>query len=178
LLGDHIQFGDGKAVIRSGGTRPTRSVPDEGYVMAEMWLEINTAGGDLENAAGVVFHNRVVISRATQATLNVGLVCIAARRGSLCKPQRDQQGQSSDQQECSLHGILQRLSPYGGPKFRLGFDSASRFSCRALEAFELRRENLEHPGETTQSYLGKNLTVCSKPLTFARKGRIFRSLMH
>jgi hypothetical protein len=93
--------------------------------MAHLWLEINSARGDLENAAGVVFHNRVVAIRATQATLNVGLVCIDARRGSLGKPQRDQQGRYDDQQECSLHGILRRFSPCGGLKFRLGFDPAS-----------------------------------------------------
>ena len=56
-----------------------------------MRLEINTAGGDLENVASVVFHNCVVTIRATQATLNSGLVCTSARRGSLCKPQRAQQ---------------------------------------------------------------------------------------
>jgi hypothetical protein len=89
VFGDHIQFGDGKFVISSGGTRPTGSVPDEGDVMAQMCLEINTAGSDLENVAGVVFQNCVVTIRATQATLNVGLLWIAARRGSLCKPQRD-----------------------------------------------------------------------------------------
>jgi hypothetical protein len=93
--------------------------------MAQMWLEINTAGGDLENAAGAVLHNCVVAIRATQATLDVGLVCIGTRRGSLCKPQRDQQGRHNDQQECSLHGILRKFSPCGGLKFRLGFDSAS-----------------------------------------------------
>jgi len=125
VFGDHVQLGDGKAVVSSGGTRPGRSVPDEGYVMAQMWLEINTARGELENAAGVVFHNCVVPIRATQATPNCGLVCIDARRGSLCKPQRDQQGRCDDQQECSFHGILRRFSPCGGPKFRLGFDSAS-----------------------------------------------------
>ena len=56
-----------------------------------MRLEINGAGGDLENVAGVVFHNCVITIRATQATFNGGLVCISARRGSLCKPQRGQQ---------------------------------------------------------------------------------------
>jgi hypothetical protein len=125
VFGDHVQFGDGKAVISSGGTCATCSVPDEGYVMAQMWLEIDTAGRDLENMARVVLHNCVVTIRATQATLNVGLVCVDARRGSLCKPQRDQQGRYNDQQQCSLHGILRRFSPCGGLKFRLGFDSAS-----------------------------------------------------
>jgi hypothetical protein len=125
VFGYHIQFGDGKAVISSGGTRPTRSVPDEGYVLAQMWLEVNTAGGDLENAAGVVLHNCVATIRATQATLNVGLICIDARCGSLCKPKPGQQGRYNDQQECSLHGFLRRFSPCGGLKFRLGFDSAS-----------------------------------------------------
>jgi hypothetical protein len=120
--------------------------------MAHLWLEINSARGDLENAAGVVFHNRVVAIRATQATLNVGLVCIDARRGSLGKPQRDQQGRYDDQQECSLHGILRRFSPCGGLKFRLGFDPASDSGVEPYGAFGLWRENLEHPGETTQSY--------------------------
>jgi hypothetical protein len=64
--------------------------------MAQMWLEVNTAGSDLENVAGVVFHHRVVTIRATQATLNGGLVCIDARRGGLCKPQRHQQGRHND----------------------------------------------------------------------------------
>jgi hypothetical protein len=125
VFGDHVQFGDGNAVISSGGTRPTCSVPDQGYVMAHMRLEIDTTGGDLENAAGVVLHNCVITNRATQATLNVALVCIDARRGSLCKPQRDQQGRYNDQQQCSFHGLLRGFSPCGGLKFRLGFDSAS-----------------------------------------------------
>src|ERR1700687_2449026 len=77
--------------------------------MAQMRLEINTAGSDLESLASVVLHNCVVTVRATQTTLNVGLVCIDARGGSLCKPQRDQQGRYNDQQECSLHGILRRF---------------------------------------------------------------------
>ena len=92
--------------------------------MAQMLLEIDSVGGDLENVARAVFHNCVVTVRAPQATLN-GLVCIDARRGSLCKRQRDQQGRYNDQQECSLHGILRGFSPCGGLKFRLGFDTAS-----------------------------------------------------
>jgi hypothetical protein len=124
VFGDHVQFGDGKAVIGSAGTRPTCPVPDEGYVMAQMLLEIDTVGSDLENVARAVFHHCVVTVRAPQATLN-GLVCIDARRGSLCKRQRDQQGRYNDQQECSLHGILRGFSPCGGLKFRLGFASAS-----------------------------------------------------
>src|SRR5712692_5933179 len=102
-------------------------MPYEFYVMAQMWLEINTAGGDRENVASVVFRNCVVTIRATQATLNVGLVCFDARRGSLGKPQRDQQGRYNDQQECSLHGILRRFSPCSGLKFRLGFESDCLF---------------------------------------------------
>jgi hypothetical protein len=100
--------------------------------MTHMGLEIDTAGSDLENVASVVLHNCVVTIRATQATLNVGLVCIDARRGSLCKPQRDQQGRYNDQQECSLHGILREFSPCGGLKFRLGFDSASDSNVEPL----------------------------------------------
>jgi hypothetical protein len=50
VFGNHAQFGDGKAVISSAGTRgPTCFVSCEFYVMAKMRLEINTAGGDLEN---------------------------------------------------------------------------------------------------------------------------------
>jgi hypothetical protein len=93
--------------------------------MVQMWLEVNTAGSDLENVAGVVFDQCVVTIRATQATLNSGLIRIAARRRGLCKPQRNQQSQYNDQQACSLHGILRRFSPRGGLKFRLGFESAS-----------------------------------------------------
>jgi hypothetical protein len=92
--------------------------------MAQMLLEINTAGSDLEKVARTVFHHCVVTIRSPQATLN-GLVGIDARRGSLCKPQRDQQGRYNDQQECSFHGILRKFSPCGGLRFRLGFDSAS-----------------------------------------------------
>ena len=125
VLGDHIQFGNGKAVIGSGGTGATSFLPDEAYVMAQMLLEINAARSDLENAAGAVFDKRVITIRAAQAALNVALLWIAARRGSLCKPQRDQQGRYNDQQQCSLHGILRRFSPCGGLKFRLGFDTAS-----------------------------------------------------
>jgi hypothetical protein len=73
--------------------------------MAEMLIEINTIGSDLENVARAVFHDCVVTVRATQATLN-GLVRVDARYGSLCEPQRDQQGRYNDQQQCSLHGIL------------------------------------------------------------------------
>jgi len=110
MFGDHIHFGDGKAVSSGGGTRVTCSLSDEGYVMAQMWLEINTAGADFENLASVIFHNCVVAIRTTQATLNVGLFCICACRGSLRKRQSGQQGRYNDQQECFLHGILQRFS--------------------------------------------------------------------
>jgi hypothetical protein len=120
--------------------------------MAQMWLEVNTAGSYLENVASVVFHNGVATIRATQATINVGLVCIDARRGSLCKPQRDQQGRYNDQQQCSLHGILQGFSPCGDLKFRLGFDSASDSDVAPSRVIGYRPENLEHPGETTQPY--------------------------
>ena len=60
--------------------------------MTHMWLEINTAGGDLENLPSAVFRNCVVAIRSTQATFNVGLACVAASVGSLRKPQRHQQG--------------------------------------------------------------------------------------
>ena len=60
--------------------------------MAQMWLEINTAGGDLENLTSAVFRDCVVAIRSTQATFNVGLVRVAASGGSLRKPQRHQHG--------------------------------------------------------------------------------------
>src|SRR5271165_3036653 len=97
--------------------------------MVQMWFEVNSAGSDLENVAGVVFHHGVISIGATQATLNGGLACIDARRGGLCKPQSDQQGRYNDryndQQECFFHGVLRRFPPCDGLKFRLGFESAS-----------------------------------------------------
>jgi hypothetical protein len=60
----------------------------------------------------------------------------------LCKPQRDQQGRYNDQQACSLPEILRRFSPYGGLKFRLGFDTASDSSRRTLARAGLQPENL------------------------------------
>jgi hypothetical protein len=94
VFGNHAQLGDGKAVISSAGTRgPTCFMPCEFYVMAQMWLEINTAGGDLENLASAVFRNCVVAIRSTQATFNVGRV--AAAVGSLRKPKGHQQGRNN-----------------------------------------------------------------------------------
>jgi hypothetical protein len=105
---DHCQFRDGNAVL--GGTC---FVPDEVCVMAQMRLEINATGCNRENLASVVFRNCVATVRATHATFNVDLVCIAARRGSLCKPQCGQQGRYNDHQEYFLHGILREVSPCG-----------------------------------------------------------------
>ena len=53
-------------------------------------------------------------------------------------------------------GILRKFSPCGGLKFRLGFDSASDSDVEPTGRFGLRPENLEHPGETTQPYIGEN----------------------
>jgi hypothetical protein len=98
VFGDHVQFGDGKAVISSAGTHsPTCFVPDELYVMAQMRREINTAGGNLENLSSAVLGNCVVAIRSTQATFNVELVRAAASAGSLRKPQRHQQGRYNHQ---------------------------------------------------------------------------------
>jgi hypothetical protein len=102
-------LGDGKAIFRGGGTHTTCFLPDESYVMTNMWFEINNAGSDLENAASVVLHNCVITIRATQATFNGGLVCIDARGGGLGKTQRDQQGRYNHQQKYSLHGILRKI---------------------------------------------------------------------
>jgi hypothetical protein len=109
VFGDHVQFRDSNAVLSR-----ICFLPDEFHVLAHVRLEISTAGSYIEDLASVVFRNRVVAVRATQATFNVHLVCIAARRGSLCKPQRDQQGRYNDQQEYSLHGVLREVSPCGG----------------------------------------------------------------
>jgi hypothetical protein len=116
--------------------------------MTHVWFEINCAGSDLENAASVVLHDCVITIRATQATLNVGLVCIDARGGGLGQAQRDQQGRYNHQQKYSLHGILRKILALRRFKISLGICFCFRFWCRTLAAFGLRRENLEHPGET------------------------------
>jgi hypothetical protein len=98
VVGDHVQFGDRKAVISGAGThRSTCFMACEVYVMAEMRLEINTAGGDLENLTCAIFRNCVVAIRSTQATFNVGLGSIAASVGSLRKTQRCQQARYNHQ---------------------------------------------------------------------------------
>jgi hypothetical protein len=98
VVGDHVQFGDGKAVISGAGTRGrTCFVPCEVYVMAQMRLEINTAAGDLENLTCAIFRNCVVAIRSCQATFNVSLVRIAAGVGSLRKTQRYQQARYNHQ---------------------------------------------------------------------------------
>jgi len=65
--------------------------------MTHMWLEINTAGGDLENLTSAVFRNCVVSIRSTQATFNVDLVRVAASACSLRKPQHHQHGRYNHQ---------------------------------------------------------------------------------
>jgi hypothetical protein len=106
--GDQVQFANGNAVLGS-----SRFLPSEGYVLADKRLQVGAAGRDLESLAGVVFQNRVVAIRASQATFNVDRVCIAARSGSLCKPHCDQQCRYNEQ-EYSLHGILREVPPCGG----------------------------------------------------------------
>jgi hypothetical protein len=111
MFRDHIQFGNGEAVITRAGThRSIYLVPNEFYLMAQMCLQINTAGGDLENQTSPVFRNCVVAIRSTQAAFNGSRVRIAACGGSLRKTQRHQHGRYSHQQECSSHGILLRFS--------------------------------------------------------------------
>jgi hypothetical protein len=98
VFGDHVQFGDCEAVISGAGTHgPTSFVPYELYLMTQMWFEINTAGGDLENLTRAVFGNSVVGIRSAQATFNVGLVRVAGGVRSLRKPQRHQQGRYNHQ---------------------------------------------------------------------------------
>ena len=74
MLRDHVQGGDRKAVISRAGRRRTGFLSDEGYVMAQVWLEINGAGRDLEIVASVVFDKSVCSLRAAQATLDAGRV--------------------------------------------------------------------------------------------------------
>ena len=93
MFGDHAQFGNRQAVISSAGTHgPTCLVAYEFYLMAHMWLEIDTAGGNFESLSATVFRNSVVAIRSAQATFDRGRVRVAAGVGSLCKPQGHQHG--------------------------------------------------------------------------------------
>jgi hypothetical protein len=65
VFGDHVELGDGKAAIGSRRTHATCFVCNQGYVMAQVGLEIETAGGDLEKVAGVILYHGVVAIRAT-----------------------------------------------------------------------------------------------------------------
>jgi hypothetical protein len=65
VFGDHVELGDGKAAIGIHRTHATCFVCNQGYVMAQMGLEIETAGGDLEKASGVILYHAVVAIRAT-----------------------------------------------------------------------------------------------------------------
>jgi hypothetical protein len=89
-------------------------VRDELYVLAHIRFEISAAGSDFENLAGTVFGNGVTAVRATHATFDADLVCVAASRGSLGKTHRNQQCRYNEQQEYSLHGILREVPPCGG----------------------------------------------------------------
>ena len=60
--------------------------------MAEVWFEINAAGGDLEDLTTAVFRNRVIAIRSTQATFERGWIRITGSVGSLCEPERHKQG--------------------------------------------------------------------------------------
>jgi hypothetical protein len=93
MFGDHAQFGNRKAVVRCAGTHGSAGfVSDKFYVMAHMGLEINSAGGDLENLTAAVFRNREVAIRSPQAAFHRDRVRIAAGGGSLCKSQGHQHG--------------------------------------------------------------------------------------
>src|SRR6188472_2167471 len=121
MFGDHVQFGNGEVVLRSARTHRHGCVlADYSYLMSEMCLQISATGSKFKNPPSVFFGECVVTVRTTQATLNVELLCIAARGGSLCRSQCDQQGRCNDQQEYSLHGILRGVSPSGDLKFCLG----------------------------------------------------------
>jgi hypothetical protein len=67
-------------------------MPYEFYVVAQMRLEINTAGGDLENLTSAVLNDCIAALRSTQAAFNVGRARVAAGVGSLRKSQSHQHG--------------------------------------------------------------------------------------
>src|SRR6266849_6721523 len=136
-----------------------------------MWLEINTAGSDFENVPGVIFHNCVVTISATQTTLNVGLICFDARRGSLCKPQRDQQGRYHHPQECSLHGNPPKILALRRSEISLGICFCFRFLRRALGAFGLRPENCGASRGNTTTLFAKNLECLFQTFTLQREKR-------
>jgi hypothetical protein len=148
VFGDHAHFCNGKTVTSAGTRGATYFEPYKFYVLAQMWLEINAAGGDFENLTSAVFRNCVEPLRSAQATLNVGLAHVGTNVGSLRKAQRHQQGRYNHQQEYSFHGILLRFSPCGGLRFHLGFDFAVgpyAEHSRVYAPVEFRPENLEHP---------------------------------
>ena len=170
MFGDHIQFGNGEAVITSAGThRSIYLVPCEFYLMAQMCLQINTAGGDLENQTSPIFRNCVVAIRSTQAAFNSSRVRIAACGGSLRKAQRHQQGRYNYQQECSSHGILLRFSPRGALRFHLGFDFAVGPYAKHLRVVHRLSSGLgtwSIRSGTGQTLSGMDSPVWSQPLTF------------
>jgi hypothetical protein len=137
--------------------------------MAKMRLEINTAGGDLENLTRAVFHDGVVSVRSTHATFDIGRVGVTASLGSLRKPQRHQQGRYNDQQEYWFHGILLRFPPCGGLRFHLGFDFAVGPYAERLRVVHRLSSGLgtwSIRSGTKEILTGVDLTVCSQPLTF------------
>src|SRR6266849_2044789 len=134
-----------------------------------MWLEINTASSDFENVPGVIFHNCVVTISATQTTLNVRLICFDARRGSLCKPQRDQQGRYNHPQECSLHGNPPKILALRPSEISLGICFCFRFLRRAHGAFGLRPENCGASRGNTTTLFAKNLECLFQTAHIAKR---------
>ncbi len=108
---------------------------------------------------------------ATQTTLNVRLICFDARRGSLCKPQRDQQGRYNHPQECSLHGNPPKILALRRSEISLGICFCFRFLRRALGAFGLRPENCGASRGNTTTLFAKNLECLFQTFTLQREKR-------
>ena len=128
---------------------------DDFTFMAKMRLQISATGSKLKNLPSVFFGDCEVTVRATQATLNIfGLYC--------CLPQE------SVQIPARPAGPIQRsariFSSWNPPDSRL---SASEISLGNLITLSIlvSNESLEHPFNST-TLIGKNRTVCSKPLIF------------
>jgi hypothetical protein len=90
-----------------------------------MWLQVNSAAADFKSLRCAILRYGVITIRATEASLDTGLVSVAAGGRSLSKRQCDQQNRYNDEQKHVFHRILLRFSPCGALEFHLGFDFAS-----------------------------------------------------
>jgi hypothetical protein len=91
VLGDHIHPGDDNTVGGPGTRIRIRFLPDDFDVVANMRLQVNSAAGDCESLSCAILRYGVITIGPTNASLDAGLVSVAARRVSLSEPQRYQQ---------------------------------------------------------------------------------------